>query len=132
MQVVIEPFAEAAHHGIELGFAGMPERGMTDVVGQGQGFRQILAQAQDRSDRPGDLRYLDGVGEAIAEVIGKPGGEDLGLVFQPAERPGVNYAVAVAAKFIAVRVRQFGIAPAAGALHRKAQPRERTFLAIYL
>ena len=70
MQVVIETLAEAAHHGIELGFAGMPEGRMTDIVRQRQGFRQILAQAQDRRDGPGDLRDLDGVREAVAEVVG--------------------------------------------------------------
>ena len=127
---MIEPLAKSAHHGIELAFAGMSERGMTDIVGQRQRLRQILAQPQDRRDGPGNLRNLQGVGETIAEVVGEAGSEDLGLVLQTPECPRVNYAVAIAAKFVAIGVRQFGITAAARILHRKAQPSDWTFLGI--
>ena len=98
-----------------------PKGGWPISCASAKRFRQILAQAQDRRDGPGDLRNLDGVGEAVAEVVGQPGSEDLGLILQPSKRPRVNYAVAVAAKFVAIGVRQFRIAAAAGALDRKAQ-----------
>ena len=70
------------------------------------------------------------MGEAIAKVVGKPRSEDLRLVFQTSKCPGVNYAVAVAPKFVAIGVRELRKAAAAGALNGKAQPRERTFLSI--
>src|SRR5439155_1905741 len=111
---VIKPFAKPAHHGIELGFAGMPERRMTDIMGQRQSFRQILAQTQDRRDGAGDLRNLKGVRKTIAEVIGQAGSEDLSLILQTPECSRVDYAVAIAAKFVAIRMRQVGITAPAG------------------
>jgi hypothetical protein len=42
-------------------------------------------------------------------VIGNSRGENLRLIFEPAECVGVNYAIAIALKFVAVRMRQFGI-----------------------
>lgn len=100
---------------------------MTDIVRQRQGFRQILAQAQDRGDGAGDLRDLDGVREPVAEVVGQTGSEDLRFILEPSERPGVNYAVAIAAKLVAIGMRKFRIAAAAGAFHWKAQPADWTF-----
>ena len=127
MQVVIETLAKLAHHGIELGFASMPEGRMTDIVGQRQRFRQILAQTQDRRDGAGNLRNLQGVGETIAEMVGQAGSEDLGFILQTPECSRVNYAIAIASKFIAVGMCELRISPAAGTLHRKAQSPEWTF-----
>jgi len=45
-------------------------------------------------------------------MVGYARREDLGLVFKPAERVRVNDSIAIALKFIAVRMRQFGIPPA--------------------
>jgi hypothetical protein len=80
----------------------MPEGRMADIVRQGQGFGHILSQSQNRSDRPGYLRDLQGVGKAIAKVVGETGREDLGLILQPSKCPRVNYPVAVAAEFVAI------------------------------
>ena len=63
-----------------------------------------------------DLRDFDGVGEAVAEMIGIAAGEDLGLGFQAAEGAGVDDAVAVALEVVAVRMRRLGITASAGVL----------------
>jgi len=61
-----------------------------------------------------DLRDFDGVGQAIAEVVGVAARENLGLRFQAAESPGVDDTVAVALKVVAVGMRRFGMAASAG------------------
>ena len=102
MQVVIEEKAVLAHGGVERLFAGVPKGRVADVVDQGQGFDQIDIQVELGGDGAGDLRHFDGVGQAVAEVIGVAAGENLGLVFQPAKGAGVDDAVAVALEVIAI------------------------------
>ena len=43
---------------------------LADVVGKGEGFGEILVELEDAGEGAGDLRHLDGVGQAVAEVIG--------------------------------------------------------------
>jgi hypothetical protein len=62
------------------------------------------------------LGDFQGVGEAVAEVVGVAAGEDLRLGFQTAEGAGVDDAVTIALKVVAVRVRGFGAAASAGVL----------------
>jgi hypothetical protein len=54
------------------------------------------------------------VGQAIAEVVGVAAGENLGLRLQTPESAGMNDAVAVALKVVAVGMRRFGMAASAG------------------
>ena len=49
-----------------------------------------------RGERAGDLRHLQRVGQAGAEVVALVGHEDLGLLLQPPERRAVDDPVAVA------------------------------------
>src|ERR1700687_2602518 len=125
MQVVIETLGEAAHLAVQLFLAGVREGRMADVVTERKRFRQIFIQRQRRGHRAGDLRNFDGVRQAVAEVVGDAGGEDLHLVFQTPEGTGVNDPVAVALEFVAVRVRELGITPAPASVHREAQTAER-------
>ena len=74
--------------------------------------------------RARDLRHFDGVSQAVAEVIGNAGRENLRLIFQPAKCPRMDYAVAIALEFVAVRMRKFRIEPAAALFHRKTQARQ--------
>ena len=110
--VVFEALSEWPHHRIELGFSGMPEGRMADIVRQRQRFGQILVQAQHRGHRAGDLRDFDGMRETVAEMVGKAGGEDLGFILKPSKCPRVDYPVAVTPKFIAIGMRRLRIAPA--------------------
>ena len=102
----------------------MRERRMPDIVGQRQRLGQVLVQLQNVGQRAGDLRDLDGVGQAVAEMVGETGREDLGLGFQAAEGARMNHAVAVALEGVAVRMVGFGISPAPASFHRKSQPRQ--------
>ena len=124
VQVVVEAVAEALHLAVQRLLAGMRERRMADIVGQRQGLGQVLVQSQHVGQGARDLRDFDGVGQAVAEMVGEAGREDLGLGFQAAEGARMNHAVAVALESIAVGMLGFGIAPAPASLHRKSQPRQ--------
>ncbi len=69
MDVVIEGVVEALHLAVQLVLAGMSERRMTDVVHQSQSLSEVFIQPQNRGNRTGDLRDLDGMGQAIAKVV---------------------------------------------------------------
>src|ERR1041385_6489738 len=113
MNVMIERLAESRHLAIKLLFSRMRKWGMTDVVNQSQGFNQILIKAEHVRYRPGNLRNLDRVGQPVAEVVRDAGRENLRLSFQPAERAGVNDAVAIPLKRVPVWMLSFRIAPTA-------------------
>ena len=66
---MIETLAETAHQAVQLIFARMAERRVAYVMREGQCFGEIFIHAQDAGNRSRDLRYLDGMGESIAEVI---------------------------------------------------------------
>ncbi len=84
------------HLHLQLVLAGVAERRMAEVVGQRDGLGEVGVEAQRRGQRAGDLRHLQRVGQAGAEVVALVGHEDLGLLLQPAEGRGVDDAVAVA------------------------------------
>ena len=117
VQVVIEEEAVRAHGGVERFLSGVAERRMADVVHQGERLDQVDIQAELRRDGAGDLRDLNGVGQAIAEVVGVAAGEDLGLGFEAAKSAGMDDAVAVALKVVAVGMLRLGITASAGLFH---------------
>ena len=47
VNVVIEPLTEAAHLPVQLLFAGVSKRRMTDVMDQSQRFGEIFVEAQN-------------------------------------------------------------------------------------
>src|SRR4029077_3606569 len=98
---------------IELALSRVAEGRVPDVVHQGQSFGEISVELQRSGDGARDLRDLQRVREPVAEMVGIPRGEDLCFCFEPAERPRMNHAVAVARVDVAVRVRRLGITPAA-------------------
>ena len=71
VQIVIEALAEALHLPVQLLLAGMREGRMADVVGQRQRLGQILVELQHVGQGARDLRHFDGVGQAVAEVVGE-------------------------------------------------------------
>ncbi len=110
--VVIEPSAgsEAA---IEGPLAGMPERGVPQVMGQGQGLGKILIEPEGPRQRTGDLGDLQSMGQAGAKMIALVKDEDLGLVGKPPERGRMDDSVAVPAKGVARRAHRLRMEPAA-------------------
>ena len=92
--VMIEP-AEIPHRGLKRVFASMAERGVAQIVGERHRLGKIVIQAKRTRHRPRDLRNLDGMRHAGAEIVTLVIDENLRLVFQPSERSGMQDAVAV-------------------------------------
>ena len=55
MYVVLEAVPMRAHQRVQLRFAGVGERWMSDVVDQRQGFGKVRIQTQRARNRPRDL-----------------------------------------------------------------------------
>jgi len=91
-----------AHSSVKRLLSCVAEWRMADVVDQCQRFYKIDVQSQLRGNGAGDLRNFNGVGQAVAEVVGISAGENLGLRFQPAKSARMNDAVAVALKVVTV------------------------------
>jgi hypothetical protein len=60
---------------------------VADVMDQSQGLHQVDIQAELGRNRSRDLRYFDGLGQAVAKVVGKAPGKNLGLGLQTAKGP---------------------------------------------
>src|ERR1700694_1961116 len=115
-KVVIEATVVGAHQFVELVFAGVPEGWVANVVNQCERFRKGGVQAQSGCNGAGNLRYFDGVRQTIAKMIGKSGGENLRLGFQPPKGARMNDAIAITNVFAAVGMRGLAIAAAARVL----------------
>ena len=114
LQVVLEA-AVARHAFVQRVLAGMAERRVAQVVRQRDRLDQVLVQPQRPRDRTAQLRHLDRVREPRAEQVAFVVQEHLRLVDQPAERGGMDDAVAVALELGAGRRRRLGMAAAAAA-----------------
>ena len=93
--VVVEA-AVLGHTGVEGVLAGMPEGGVAEIVAERDRFREIIVEPQGASERAGDLRHLDRVGETGAEMVALVIDEHLRLVGETAEGGRMDDAVAVA------------------------------------
>src|SRR5580765_223446 len=113
VQVVIEEEPVLAHEGVERLFPSVPKGWMPEIVHQGQRLHQVDVHMQGRGQRARNLRNLKGVCQAVAEMIGEAPREDLRLCFQPPECSGVDDAVAIALKVVAVGMLELRIAPTA-------------------
>jgi len=117
---MFKTFAVAAHQAVELGFARVRERRMPDIVRERQRFGQILVQTEHPGDRAGDLRHLDRVRQAVAEVIRDAGSKYLRLIFETPERARVYDPVSVPLKFVSIGMRKLGIPASPGTRYRKS------------
>jgi hypothetical protein len=95
----------------------MTERGMADIVDQGQSLNQIHVQAELGSNGTCDLRDFNGVSQPVAEVVRVAAGENLGFGFESAKCSGVYDPVTVALEVVAIGMRGFRITPPARLLH---------------
>ena len=73
----------------------MPEGRVAEIVAKRDRFRQIVVQPQGASERARDLRHLDRVGEAGAEMVALVVDEHLRLVGKTAKGGRMDDAVAV-------------------------------------
>jgi len=98
MPVVIEP-AEGPHRSRQRFLAGMAERGVAEIVGQGERLRQILVEPQGSGQRPRDLGHFETVGQARPVMVALVIDEHLGFMLEPAKRRRMDDPVAVALKY---------------------------------
>lgn len=91
----------------------MSERRMTDVVHEGERFDQISIKPEFCRNRARNLRDFDSVSQAVAEMVGVAASKYLRFCFEAAKGARVHDAVAVALKFVSVRMRQLGKATSA-------------------
>ena len=107
---------------VQTFLAGVTERGVSQVVREGNGLRQIGVEAQGARHRSGDLRDLQAVGQPGAEVVALRRHEDLGLLLEAPEGVGMDDPVAVALVISAQRTGRLGqdAAPACGRMGVRA------------
>ena len=124
--VVVEA-AKVRQATIERALAGVTERRVSEVVAERAGLGQILVEREGAGERAGDLRDLESVRQAGAEMIALVKHEHLRLVGEAPEGRGVDDAVAVAAEVAARRTWRLPIEPAAaaGRIGRKRRTGER-------
>ena len=91
----------------------MAERAVAEVVRQRHRLRQVLVEGERARRGARDLRDLEGVGQAGAEVVALVVDEHLGLVLEAAERGAVDDPVAVALERAAQRALRLGMTAAA-------------------
>src|ERR1019366_10068164 len=88
VEVVVEEESVLAHSSVESFFSGVAEGRVADVVDEREGFGEIDVEVEGSGDGAGDLRDFEGVGEAVAEVVGVTAGGELRLWFKKAGRAG--------------------------------------------
>jgi hypothetical protein len=98
MQVVIEAPAMADEATIQSTLTSVPKRRMTDVMNKRERLGQVFIQAKRGGRSAGYLRYLDGMGQSAAKVIGGAAGEHLRLPGKPPEGTGLHDALTVTLK----------------------------------
>ena len=88
----------AFHEFIQNHLSGMTERGMSQIVRQGNGLGEFFIQAKSARDGAGDLAHLYRVCQTRPVMIPLMIHKNLGLVFKPPERLRVDDPVAIALK----------------------------------
>src|ERR1043165_10205254 len=83
------------------------ERGMPQVVREGDSLRQVLVHAQGAGDSAGYLRHLQRMRQARAVMVPYRTDEDLRFVLEPTERLGMDHPISVALKRRALRRQLF-------------------------
>ena len=74
-------------------FTGMAERGMSQVMAHGNGFRQVFVEAKGTGNGGGNPGNLQSVGHAGTVVVAFRLQKHLGLVHETAEGLGMHYPV---------------------------------------
>jgi len=124
-QIVVEP-TMSLEALIEGGLTGVPKRRVADIVGKGDGFGEVLVQAEPTSHGPGDLRDLQSVCQPGPVVIVDRGDENLRLAGHPAEGGTVDDPLPVTLVERSERMFIFRVPPAAahpGSHRVRSQPR---------
>ncbi len=90
------------HDVVQRALAAMSEGAVPDIVGEGDGLREILIDPQHAGEGAPDGGHFHCMGQARPVVIRDAVDEDLRFVFQSPERPAVDDPVTVALEIRAV------------------------------
>ncbi len=110
LRIVVEP-ALGGEATVERALAGVAKGGVTEVVTKRASLREILVEAERPREGARNLGDFEGVREPCAVMVAFVKHEDLCLVRKPAERGGMDDAVAVAAELAARGARRLVIEP---------------------
>jgi hypothetical protein len=83
------------HKAVENLFSRMPERCMSEIMGQGQGFNQVFIEPQTPGYATTNLCNFERMGQAGAVVISFMIDKDLGFVFEAPEGGTMDNPVAI-------------------------------------
>ena len=97
---------------VERPLAGVAERGMAEIMGQRQGFGEVLVEPELAGQRPGNLRDFERMGQPGAVMVALMEHENLRLVLQAAERGRMDHPVAIPPERAAGLARRLGKQPA--------------------
>ena len=86
----------ARHEGGHDALAMVPERGVAQVVAEGDGLGQVFVERERLGDGPRDLRHLEGVRQAGPVVVAGGREEHLRLVLEASEGLRMQDAITVA------------------------------------
>ena len=84
--------------GVELvqhRFPGVAEGGVPEIMAQGDGLGEMAVEAQGHGNGPGDLAYLEHMGEPGPVMVAGGGQEHLGFMLEAAEGLAVDDPVPV-------------------------------------
>ena len=111
LRIVIEA-AIGPHDVVKRVFARVAEGRMAEIMGERDGFSEIVVKAERPRQRARDLAHFQRMGQPRAVVVAVMGDEDLRLMGEPPEGGAMDDAVAVALKCRAGRRGGLGDEPA--------------------
>ena len=86
------------HYGAKRPLSGVTERRMTEIVSEGDSFRQALVERKTNGNGARNLGNLKRMSEACAVMVAVRREEDLRFMLETAERAAMNNPVAVTLK----------------------------------
>src|SRR5262245_31822164 len=87
---------------------------MPEIVRERDRLSEIFVEPKPTGDRPADRRDLDGVCQPCAEMVAGSVEDNLRLVFEPAERLGMDDASPITLEFRPVGMMRLGMLTAGG------------------
>ena len=111
LDIMVKP-SVGGHALVEFILAGMTERRVAKVVGQGDGLGEIVVQAEGVGDRTGDLRNFQRMGQSRTKVIALVGDEHLRFFLQTTKCRRVDNPISVAGEGRTGSAWRLGEAPA--------------------
>jgi len=95
VNVMVESATMTFESAVQSTLSSMPKWRMTDIMHQRQRLGEILMQPERSRSRTSDLRYLNGMREPTAEVVGSSTRKHLRLARKAPKRPCLHNALTI-------------------------------------